>query len=72
MVRNTIFNLAIYILYYNCLIFMVAIQSHIVLILRLKQKNHSLADTSWINTPSEVPTYVTTFKMPDSDVTVTF
>lgn len=33
--------------------------------------NHSLADISWINTPSEVPTYVTTFKMPNSDVTVT-
>nr|DAP15236.1 MAG TPA: hypothetical protein [Caudoviricetes sp.] len=32
------FNLAIYISYYNCLIFMVAIQSHIVLILRLKQQ----------------------------------
>lgn len=33
--------------------------------------NHSLSGTSWINTPSKVPTYVSTFKMPASDVTIT-
>ena len=32
---------------------------------------HSLRDTSWINTPSKVPTFVTTFKMPNDDVVVT-
>ena len=33
--------------------------------------NHSLNEVSWINTPSKVPSYVTTFKMPEGDVTVT-
>lgn len=31
---------------------------------------HSLSGVSWINTPSKVPTFVTTFKMPSGDVIV--
>lgn len=33
--------------------------------------SHSLRGVSWINTPSKVPTFVTTFKMPNDDVVVT-
>lgn len=33
--------------------------------------SHSLKGVSWINTPSKVPTFVTTFKMPNDDVVVT-
>lgn len=33
--------------------------------------SHSLSRVSWINTPSKVPTFVTTFKMPSGDVVVT-
>jgi hypothetical protein len=32
--------------------------------------SHSLRGVSWINTPSKVPTFVTTFKMPSGDVIV--
>lgn len=32
----------------------------------------SLSDTKWINTPSNIPTYATVFKMPSEDVNITY
>lgn len=37
----------------------------------IQYTNYPLDEVSWINTPSKVPSYATTFKMPEGDVTVT-